>query len=488
MAGPWEQYQSTPTAVDPSSASGPWQKYAQSKTQDSPKEPERIALPFPLPGGHMPTFQVNKNGPFDYTSKDSIPGKIGGYYDSIMRGIPQGALAKLTGLANAKDLENLTSGNATTGKEYATRAGVSPTSASEAFPQAFSTPENPNFLLPSKGGIADVSPAGLVGGAADIGTQMLSGTALSKLARAAFNVPFWKQDAKLIQKDKLPLSPMAWNSGQNPSSAGGVTDMIEGLIPTKTGERDAMEAPIFEANPRGKMASAMEDGQAFADKMKNSGDPGEQQLGARLQKQIDMRLAQGEKAAVPPIPATQTQVPSSILDQSGNPMTTSQEIPGTEGVPEQQGPTYKALRDIQKAAWNNRQKDLTTNQSKFWNGIGAGSANEATNVANQVIPGAGEAIRNKNAEISSLLQSLPEAQRAELAEQGKLPITQFDAASLVMDPTGALTAGKNVGKYLGRPAAWTTGGRYGNVLGEGSAVTAPFSPWVKMLQDQNKGQ
>lgn len=321
--------------------------------------------------------------------------------------------------------------------------------------------------------------------ASDIGGQTLLGMGASALGRGAYNIPFAKQDAALIREGKVPLSKILWDRLKTPLTAPGTEEAIKDTIPKIAAERNAIEAPVIASGKTGQMQSAMSKAQDRVNKLLQSGSAKDQLLGRQLQKEIDAQLMLGERAATP---AQTVQNQSSILDSNGNPMISTETVPG---APAQPGPTYDKLMDVKKGAWESVPSDKTTTEAKFWNDIGGGAAEESKNIANSVTPGSGEIIQGKNAELSSLLSSIPESERIAMREAGKWPITQVDAALAAADPS--LYVAKNMGRVLQTPAPWTIGGRLGHGAGQAAMYSSPLTagynayqqnPWEMMSKPQ----
>lgn len=341
-----------------------------------------------------------------------------------------------------------------------------------------------------------VSPKEALGGVGDFASQLGGAKWLDKLGALVksggekiFSMPFRRQDAVLSESGKPLLSDMIREGGHTPLTKQGILDATAAEAQKRVVGVDALERPVIESGATGRMSSAVSRMQEQANRLLSSNSPYDQELGKRIQMEVNAHLALGEQAAIPAVPSKTitNQVQTGVNEWTGQPIfeATKTTIPGRPAVPAVPGPGLKGLNEVKTGAWRNRPKDISSEEWKVYNALGGGAAEEGKRLANSVISGQGDKIYNMNQELSGLLMTLPDVERKALLEASKAPITEIDLMSLV-DPN--LFSLKQAGKIAKTPGFFTVPGRAAMSTGTAISGNAPFVPWLNILNKAKGNQ
>lgn len=293
----------------------------------------------------------------------------------------------------------------------------------------------------SRYGVDLPTPVAVAGDVASgIAGQSLLGSGLKTVGRGIYNRAFKRADAALAQDGKLPLSQILWERGKTPLSKADVESRISELIPKIVDERKVIEAPLLQSQATTSIDDVLSSAQKNVDELSKSGAATDRALVEKLQKYID----------------EQKLVSSS--------------------------PTYKELQDIRRATGKSVNfKDTNDTENTFWKLFGGGAKNESQKLASTISPELAEQIALKNSQVSSLLSSLPRAEREALVAAGKGDITQIDALLMATRPD--LYVAKNIGKVMGTVGGQTVTGRGLHLGGRALSATAPYTPWLGIAKE-----
>lgn len=402
----------------------------------------------------------------------NIAGKVLGYPGGVART----SLAQLAQLFTDKeitkpgDVMETLKGNAPRTDDYLQRAGVPegkvtlPIDLSmdwNKFGRYTPVAEKPSEQEGTPYSFSTRKAAGAVG---DIASDMGAIKGLSKLAAVGgknlYKKAFAREDAIAAANNKIPTSDIMLEEGAVPITKNGVAKAQENALSRVGQNRSDIVSDVAATGERQPIDTALAPGKDFISRLesKSAYSPETQNALAIMKSDLAKREAMAHAA-----------------NEAG---------PTIDEALQAKKALGDTVSDADFRAFN------TSTGSGYKKAVAGGYKDLSEKIAENAIPGYGEALSGENARMSSLLSTLPDAQRKALVESSKHGITQVDAALAALNPHaealkllakgGHLPGAKTVPGYAAYKA-----GQFLNPtqsLERGLQIAAPVSAWETMRQ------
>lgn len=457
MANPWEKYQK-PTQAPPK----PWEKYASTpsntgqNTENSAPQEEKDWL---------------QNAKENTLKGLGYAGKGLDYLGGITRTAGAYPFVKEV---SGQDVLNAFKANPLSGQEILKRGGVlQGKSLSDVVPSMYS-PTGDEWLKWQKGGWADPTKRGAEGLALEIATDPLSmgglaargvakgaaaagraltpaeklvqygarpvGAGLEDLGKTLYKSGFKKVDQVADQFNKIPASEVLFNEGITGTNKA-VAKKSNALIDNLRRQQSQILAEVDKKVPAANVDEALKPLRERIAAYEASKDPVKMEAAQALKD--DLQTYEALKAR--PAQSVSTQVPSSILDAQGRPVMNTV----TENIPSVIPPTPSQLSGMKSTVQNSipqkAWKEGAMTNAEYMSGrkdLGRGLRAETENLATQASPELGQALKNTNAKMGSLLSVGNTLDQEAMKGINKNIITSVDPIVMALEHGGAMLPAK----------------------------------------------